>query len=87
MIKAEIKVVLKPAVLDPQGETVKGSLKTLGYDDVEEVRIGKFIELFLRTDNLSEAEGRVTEMCSRLLANPVLETYDFNLVPITEVAD
>lgn len=87
MIKAEIKVVLKPGVLDPQGETVKGSLRTLGYDEVEDVRIGKLIELSLRGTDVSLAEKRVVEMCRKLLANPVLETYDVKLTSSTEVPD
>lgn len=79
MYKAIITVRLKPSVLDPQGTAVKGSLHSLGYSDVEEVRIGKTMELWLNTADKVEAGKRVDAMCRQLLANPVIEDYEYRL--------
>lgn len=71
-----IFVTLKPALLDSAGRTVAGSLQKLGYDEVGEVRIGKVIEM-----NVSDAnEQRIQEMCDKLLANPVIEDYRYEVV-------
>lgn len=77
MWKAEVKVMLKPGVLDPQGKAVAGGLSSLGFTGVESVRIGKYIELLLEAQTREEAIGQVEEMARRLLANPVIETFDF----------
>ena len=74
---AKIHVTLKEGVLDPQGVAVANSLHTLDYDEVEEVRVGKFTTLTLEADNIDQAEKRVDEMCDKLLANPVIEEYSF----------
>jgi phosphoribosylformylglycinamidine synthase len=79
MIKATIVVMLKSGVLDPQGSAVKGSLHSLGFEEVTDVRIGKRIEVWLNTDNRAEAEARVSAMCDKLLANPVIENYPFEV--------
>ena len=73
-----VYVTLKRGVLDPQGSAVGRALRTLGYSEVEGVRLGKYIELELE-DGKSEAEGRrrLDEMCRRLLANTVIEDYRF----------
>ncbi|WP_224824624.1 phosphoribosylformylglycinamidine synthase subunit PurS [Cognatishimia sp. MH4019] len=76
-MKARVHVMLKNGVLDPQGEAVKHALGTLGFDGVEGVRQGKVIELDL-ADGTSEAT--VTEMCEKLLANTVIESYSVELV-------
>ena len=76
MTTVRVYVTLKPSLLDSAGRTVAGALEKLGYTETEEVRIGKLIELKL--DNYSEA--RVREMCDRLLANPVIEDYRFEVV-------
>lgn len=75
MWKAEVFVTLKKGVLDPQGETVRGALQALGYDGVAEVRVGKYMEVFVEGDNAGEVSRQVEEMCQRLLANPVLENF------------
>lgn len=77
MWKAEVKVMLKPGVLDPQGKAVAGGLSSLGFTGVESVRIGKYIELLLEAQTREEAISQVEEMARRLLANPVIETFDF----------
>ena len=71
-MKATVTVMLKNGVLDPQGEAVKSALGTLGFDGVDGVRQGKVIELDL-ADGTTEAD--VTEMCEKLLANTVIESY------------
>ncbi|MEL7213305.1 MAG: phosphoribosylformylglycinamidine synthase subunit PurS [Pseudomonadota bacterium] len=76
-MKARVHVMLKNGVLDPQGEAVKHALGTLGFEGVEGVRQGKVIELDL-ADGTSEAT--VTEMCEKLLANTVIESYSVELV-------
>jgi len=71
-MKATVTVMLKQGVLDPQGEAVRHALGGLGFDGVESVRQGKVIELDL-ADGTTEAQ--VTEMCEKLLANTVIESY------------
>ena len=80
-MKAHVIVRLKPQVLDPQGETIRSALGTLGYDNVNEVRQGKHFELSLETASREEAEAQAKEIAKRVLSNPVLETF------VVEVAD
>ncbi len=80
MRKAIVYITLRESVLDPQGNAVKGALHTLGFDEVSEARIGKYMELLLDTDNREQAEERVKEMCEKLLANTVIEDYRFEIV-------
>lgn len=79
MIKATVYVTIKQSVLDPQGNAVQGALHSLGFREVEKVRIGKYLELNLNTVDRSEAEARVRTMCEKLLANTVIEDYRFEL--------
>jgi phosphoribosylformylglycinamidine synthase subunit PurS len=76
---ARVYVTLKPTVNDPQGLTIKGGLTSLGFKEVETVRAGKYMEITLDAPGKDEAEGRVKEMCSRLLANPVIEEFRFSV--------
>ena len=76
---AKIYVTLKPAVNDPQGRTVLAGLKSLGFTSVKEVRAGKYIEISVQGPSRNEASTQVTKMCEKLLANPVLEEYSFEL--------
>ena len=78
---AQIHVTLKEGVLDPQGKTVHHALTDLGYDEVLDVNIGKYLEIKLDSASKEEAEIRVQEMCERLLANTVIESFRFNIVP------
>ena len=73
--RAQVYVTLKPTVNDPQGLTIMGGLKSLGFDGVEEVRAGKFLTLRLQSSDQATAKAQVDEMCRKLLANPVIETY------------
>lgn len=79
MLKAAVYVTMKQNVLDPQGKASQEELKALGYDEVSSVRIGKYIELKLDTNNRAEAEERVKAMCEQLLVNTVVEDYRFEL--------
>jgi phosphoribosylformylglycinamidine synthase len=75
MMRARVYVTLKPSVFDPQGRVVADALTTLGFDDVTDVRQGKFFDLELNDTNPEAARARVTEMADKLLANPVIESY------------
>ena len=79
MIKATVYVTIKQSVLDPQGVAVQGALHSMGFNEVESVRIGKVLELNLDTTDRAEAEKRVKAMCEKLLANTVIEDYRFEL--------
>lgn len=74
-MRATVFVTLKQGVLDPQGQAVQRSLARLGYQEVEGVRLGKYIEIELGSESADEARSRLTEMCERLLANTVIENY------------
>jgi len=79
MLTARIYVTLKAGVLDAQGDTVKSALETLGFTGVEAVRIGKFMVVTLNSATKEQAAAQVEGMCKRLLANPVIEDYAFEL--------
>ncbi|MFM1841283.1 MAG: hypothetical protein RLZZ490_14 [Cyanobacteriota bacterium] len=74
-----IYVTLRPSVLDPAGTAVQSGLKQLGYDAVEQVRIGKYIELTLSAPDQATAEQQLDAMCDQLLANTVIENYRFEI--------
>jgi len=74
-MKARVFVMLKTGVLDPQGEAVRHALDSLGFEGIEGVRQGKVIELDLSETDRARAEANVTEMCEKLLANTVIESY------------
>ena len=74
MPRVKVIVTLKPSLLDAQGRVVQNALNSLGYAEVEQVRIGKYIELELK-DASADIEKHVKEMCDKLLANPVIEDY------------
>lgn len=76
---AQVYVTPKPAILDPEGKAVASSLHSLGYLEVADVRLGKYIVVQLEGDSRASAESRVEEMCQRLLANDVIEDYRFEL--------
>jgi phosphoribosylformylglycinamidine synthase len=75
MFLARVYVTLKPTVNDPQGLTIQGGLKSLGFAAVDSVRAGKYMEIRLDAPNKAAAEAAVTEMCKKLLANPVIEDF------------
>lgn len=73
--KVKVEVKLKPVVLDPQGKTVLTALHNLGYEKVEDARIGKLIELKIMDSDADNVRERVNDMCKKLLANPVIEDF------------
>ena len=80
--KAEIYITLRSSILDPQGSAVLKSLKSLNYDKVESVRIGKFMEVVVQAEDQSAAEAYVRELCRVLLTNPVMEDYTLTLTEV-----
>ena len=76
---ARVVVTLKPGVLDPAGKAVQDGLQSLGYAEVQQVRLGKYLELTLEASDRSAARSRVEEMCRKLLANTVVETFRVEL--------
>jgi len=78
---ARVVVTPKPIVNDPQGITVRNGLASLGFREVSDVRVGKYIELSIETGGEFEARKRVEAMCSQLLANHVIEDYRFEIAP------
>ncbi len=79
-MKARIHVTLKQGVLDPQGKAISHTLEALGFEGVEKVRQGKFIEIELAETDEQRASEQVEQMCQKLLANMVIENYDYKLV-------
>ena len=82
MYLTRIYITLKPTVNDPQGLTIKGGLETLGFHTVDSVRMGKYVEIKLMEDARVGADNQINDMCQKLLANPVIEDYRFDLVEI-----
>jgi phosphoribosylformylglycinamidine synthase len=76
---AKVYVTLKPTVNDPQGLTVRGGLHSLGFESVESVRVGKYLEVRIAEADRAQAEAKVHDMCRDLLANPIIEDYRFEL--------
>lgn len=79
MLTAKVVVTPKPVVNDPQGVTVRQGLASLGFGEVSDVRVGKYIEVSLEAQSEHEARQRVEEMCRQLLANHVIEDYSFDI--------
>lgn len=80
--QARIYVTLRPSVLDPAGTAVQSGLKHMGYDNVSQVRIGKYVEVSLMAANEAAAREQIDRMCDQLLANPVIENYRFELMAL-----
>jgi phosphoribosylformylglycinamidine synthase PurS subunit len=78
MPQVKVYVTLKPTLLDAQGRVVQNALSSLGYTSVEQVRIGKYIEMEVKGDKAG-VDKKVKEMCDKLLANPVIENYRFEV--------
>ena len=76
---AEVHVSLRPGIADPEGLTIADGLRTLGFETVSEVRVGKLLRVAFEADDHGAAEGLVGDMCRRLLANPVMETATWDL--------
>ena len=79
-MKAVVHITLKNGVLDPQGKAIENALDHMGFSGVDSVRQGKYIELELVENDAKKAEAQVAEMCEKLLANTVIESYSIELV-------
>jgi len=77
---SKINISIRKTILDPQGKAVEHSLKSLGFNSIEDTRIGKYIELKINTNSKEEAERISKEACEKLLANPVMEYYSFEVI-------
>ena len=77
---ARIFVSLKPSVNDPQGSTVRQGLIDMGFEEVMDVRVGKYIELTVESETEKFAKDKVNDMCDKLLSNPVIEMYNFEII-------
>lgn len=79
-MKAKVYVTLKPGILDPQGKAILDALGHLGYRAVQDVRTGKYLEVDLGNQDRDGAEDQIRAMCEKLLANPVIEEYRFEVM-------
>ena len=77
--QAQVYVTLRPSVLDPAGTAVRSGLEHMGYDNVTQLRIGKYIEVSLSAESEEAARSQLDRMCDQLLANPVIENYRIEL--------
>ena len=79
MYKASINITLRKSILDPQGKATRHALNELGFNDVENVRMGKYVELWIDAENEEAARDTVQQACEKLLTNPVMEDFSFEL--------
>ncbi len=79
MFKAKVYVTLKKSVLDPQGKTVLHALASMGFKDAKDLRVGKYFELAIEAASQTDAQKKVKEICDKVLINPVIEDYSFDL--------
>ena len=75
-MKLQVLVRLKPGVLDVQGKAVENGIRNLGFEHIDQVRIGKLVELNIEASSFEAARAKVEELCQKLLANPIIETYE-----------
>ena len=79
MIKAKVIVTLKEGILDPQGKTITEAFPGVGIEGIKKIQTGKFFELFFESDELEQARTSTEEACRKLLSNPVIENYSYEL--------
>ena len=77
---AVVHVKLKDGVLDPQGSTIKSALENMGYRGIKQIRSGKIFEITFQKDEKRKPEELIDEICRKLLTNPVIEKYNFEIV-------
>jgi phosphoribosylformylglycinamidine synthase PurS subunit len=81
---SKVFVTLKKSILDPQGKAVEQGIHSLGFDSVENVRIGKYVEMDIDTNSREDADRMTKEISEKLLANLVMESYSFTTEPVKE---
>lgn len=79
MYKATVIVKRRPSILDPQGKAVEQGAKMLGFNNITQTRIGKYIEFFVNIDDKTLAEKELNEYCNKLLTNPIMEDFEYIL--------
>ena len=79
MFKAKVIIKRRPSILDPQGKAVEKGAELLGLTNIKDTRIGKYIEFNVDAANKSDAEKEVNDYCKKLLANPIMDDYEFSL--------
>jgi phosphoribosylformylglycinamidine synthase PurS subunit len=79
LFKVKVLIKRRPSILDPQGKAVEKGAQHLGLINIKETRIGKYIEFLVDTEDNSAAEKEINDYCSKLLANPIMEDYEFTL--------
>lgn len=79
MYKVKVLIKRRPSILDPQGKAVEKGAKLLGLNNIKNTRIDKYIEFLVDSDNKQAAEDEVNEYCKKLLANPIMEDFEFSL--------
>ncbi len=84
MFHSKVYVTLKKSILDPQGKAVEHGIHSLGFENISEVRIGKYIEMDIDADKQEDAERITKEISEKLLANLVMEVFSFTVEPIKE---
>ena len=82
-LQAKIYIRMKKGLLDPQGKTIGGALNSLGFSEVQEVKVGKLIEIKLKAKNKEEAGKKIEQMSKKLLANPVIEIFNYEIEEIS----
>jgi phosphoribosylformylglycinamidine synthase PurS subunit len=87
VFKARVLIKRRPSILDPQGKAVEKGAAHLGIKNIRDTRIGKFIEFIVDTNDKTAAEKEVKEYCSKLLSNPIMEDFEFNLTEWTPPRD
>jgi phosphoribosylformylglycinamidine synthase len=79
MFKAKVIIKRRPSILDPQGRAVEKGAELLGLTNIKDTRIGKYIEFNVDAENKFDAEKEVNDYCKKLLANPIMDDYEFSL--------
>ncbi|MET3683995.1 phosphoribosylformylglycinamidine synthase [Alkalibacillus flavidus] len=79
MVKVKVYITLKSGVLDPQGKAIEGALHTMGVDNVGDIRVGKYMEFHIEPKADHSIDEQVTFMCNKLLSNPVIEDYRYDM--------
>jgi len=79
MLRASVTVMLKKGIFDPQGRAVQNGLESIGFEGIQEVRVGKLLKIDLEMTDVAQAKAVVHKMCDQILANPVVESYSFEI--------
>jgi phosphoribosylformylglycinamidine synthase subunit PurS len=79
MFKVKVIIKRRPSILDPQGKAVEKGAELIGLTNIQDTRIGKYIEFSVDTQNKNDAEKEVNDYCKKLLANPIMEDFEFSL--------